>query len=389
MHSSRRFLARSSLAVTAMLAVTLTGCSMDPASAPSGDSPPSEGTVPAEVIASVEAAQALPEFEAAGGPLDVSTLKGKRIFVIPQVANPFHESVIVAMDEAADAVGAELIEYPTQGEQSQWVQGMDAAVSSDVDLINLVGIDPRLLQPQLEAAKRAGIPVVSTHIYDNSAEQAPGCEGCAAGISALVPGPFYDAGKVAAQWIIADSQGAANVLIVGAPDVPVSQGTVDLMQEQFATFCESCTTKVIGVLAADWNTKVQQEIQAALTSDPNIDYVYALYDAMVTGAVAAVRSSGKTGSVKVASYNGSPFALKFIQDKEIVAMDVGEDSIGIGYTAMDQSFRLLLGEPIVEARTPIRVWDSTNVDESGTPPVMGEGYGEAVKEGFLKLWGLG
>jgi ribose transport system substrate-binding protein len=344
--------------------------------------------VPQVVLDRVAKAKNLPEFEAAGPPIDAKKTAGKKMFVIPQVANPFHESVVDAMKEAATSVGMEVTLYPTQGQPSQWIQGMDSAVAAGVDLINLVGIDPRLLQPQLDAAKRAGIPVVSTHIYDNSAKQAPECDGCHS-LTALVPGPFYEAGEVAADWIIADSKGRANLLVVGAPDVPVSAGTVSLIEKRFSEQCTNCTISVINVPAADWNTKVQREIQTALTRDPSISYVYPLYDAMVAGAVPAVRAAGMTGKVKVGSYNGSPFALKFIQDGDIVAMNVGEDSVGIGYASMDQSFRILLGEPLVEARTPIRLWDTTNVVESGTPPVTAKGYGDALKRGYEKLWGLG
>ena len=39
-------------------------------------------------------------------------------------------------------------------------------------------------------------------------------------------------------------------------------------------------------------------------------------------------------------------------------------------------------------RTPIRIWDKTNVNEAGTPPEVGKGYGSALSDGFLKLWGL-
>ena len=48
-----------------------------------------------------------------------------------------------------------------------------------------------------------------------------------------------------------------------------------------------------------------------------------------------------------------------------MAMNVGEDTVGIGYASMDQAFRILLGKPTVDERTPIRIWDKTNVNEAG------------------------
>lgn len=112
---------------------------------------------------------------------------------------------------------------------------------------------------------------------------------------------------------------------------------------------------------------------------------------MVAGAIPAVQTLGKNGQVKITSYNGSPFALDAIRQSngDLVAMNVGEDTPGIGYATMDQVFRVLLGQEPAAQRTPIRIWDKTNVAEAGTPAKAGEGYGKVYTSGFLKLWGLG
>jgi len=311
------------------------------------------------------------------------------MFLIPLVPNPFNQSIEDTMQSIAEKVGMKYTKYANQGQPSQWVQGMNAAIAAHPDIIVLnTAPDPRLLQPQLAAAKAAGIPVVVTHFYDDSSPVPPDCDGCAAGVTALVTAPFYVAGEAAADWVIQDSNGKAHILVVGAKDALPSPGTVTKIQETFATNCPACVVTVINNPIADWNTKTQGVIQSALTADPSIDYVYPLYDAMVAGAVPAVQTIGKADSVKVLSYNGSPYVLKFIQDGNIAAMDVGEDTVGIGYANMDQVFRILLGVPTVPERTPIRIFDSTNVNDAGVPPTTGTGYGGALAEGFLALWGL-
>jgi ribose transport system substrate-binding protein len=333
--------------------------------------------------------KALPTFTAPGDPIDPSTLRGKSMFLIPLVPNPFNQNIQETMEGIAKKVGMNFTIYPNQGTPSEWVQGMNAALTAKPDIIVLsTAPDPRTLQPQLEQAKAAGIPVLVTHFYDDSSPVPPACEGCAAGVTALVTAPFNVAGTAAADWIIADSKGNANVLLIGGADVLPSPGTLDTISKEFAAQCSACKVTVKNIPVSDWNTKAQSEVQSALTADPSINYVYPLYDAMVAGAVPAVQTLGKTGQVKVVSYNGSPYALKYIQDGDIVAMNVGEDTVGIGYASMDQAFRILLGKPTVDERTPIRIWDKTNVNEAGTPPAVGKGYGSALSDGFLKLWGL-
>ncbi len=385
-HRSRKLV---SVAVAVVIGLALTACSTGSSSSGSSGGAAGGGAVSDAVKANVERYKGLPTFTAPGPQVDISKLKGKSMFVIPLVPNPFNESIQNTMREIAQKVGMKFTLYPNQGQASQWVQGMNQAITAKPDIIVLsTAPDPRVLQPQLTAAKKAGIPVVVTHFYDDSSPTPPDCEGCAAGVTALVTAPFNVAGKAAADWIINDSGGKANALVIGGADILPSPGTVDTVKKEFQDSCPDCKVTVANIPVSEWNTKTQGEVQAALNKDPTIDYVYPLYDAMVAGAVPAVQTLGRKGKVKVVSYNGSPYVLKYIQDSNIAAMDVGEDTVGIGYASMDQSFRILSGMQPVDERTPIRIWDSTNVKDSGTPPRTGVGYGNALPDGFSKLWGL-
>lgn len=382
-------------AVGGLLLAACTSGSPGP-SASTGGSPASGSpagsaayVVPDAVKANVAKYMGLPTFTAPGPSIDVSSLRGKSMFLIPLVPNPFNQSIEDTMQSIAAKVGMTYTKYANEGQASQWVQGMNAAIAAHPDIIVLnTAPDPRVLQPQLEAAKAAGIPVLVTHFYDDGSPVPPDCDGCAAGVTALVTAPFNVAGEAAANWVIQDSNGTAHIVVVGAGDILPSPATVAKVQETFANNCPACVVTVINNPVADWNNKTQGVVQSALTADPSINYVYPLYDAMVAGAVAAVQTIGKADSVKVLSYNGSPYVLQFIQDKNIAAMDVGEDTVGIGYANMDQAFRILLGLPTVPERTPIRIFDSTNVNDAGVPPTTGTGYGGALAEGFLALWGL-
>jgi ribose transport system substrate-binding protein len=378
---------RATLAVLAATSLALAACSTGTSnsSSSSGD----DADVSAAVTDNVAKYMAQPTFTAPGPAIDISGVKGKSMFLIPLVPNPFNQSIQETMQQIATRAGMKFTIYPNQGQASQWVQGMNAALTAKPDIIVLsTAPDPRVLQPQLQAAKAAGIPVLVTHFYDDSSPEPPACEGCAAGVTALVTAPFNVAGKAAADWIIKDSGGKANTLVIGAGDILPSPATVQVVKQEFADQCPGCKVSEINIPVADWNTKVQGQVQSALTKDPSLTYVYPLYDAMVSGAVPAVQTVGKKGQVKVVSYNGSPYVLKYIQDDNIAAMDVGEDTVGIGYASMDQAFRILLGKPTVDERTPIRIWDKTNVNEAGTPPETGKGYGSALSDGFLQLWGL-
>src|SRR5579875_1858136 len=82
-------------------------------------------------------------------------MKGKSIFSIPvSSANPFTANIEKAMAASANQVGFKFISWENQGQNSQWVQGMNAAINQNVSLIDLLGgTDPRTLVPQVMEAR--------------------------------------------------------------------------------------------------------------------------------------------------------------------------------------------------------------------------------------------
>jgi len=343
----------------------------------------------AKVASKVTADKAIPTWAAPGLQVDVSKLKGKRVFIIPEAANPFNENIQNTYKQLFNAVGVKWMFYANQGLISQWIAGMDAAIAQRPDLIILSAApDPRVLQPQLRAARAAGIPIEVTQFYDRSAPPPPVCLACAAGVTALVTGPYNNGGAAEADWIINDSHGRAHVLIVMAPDVIPSPGILSAMEREYRTYCPGCTYKVIDVPVAQWSTGLQSQVQSALLADSSVNYVDAEGDGMCTGAVPAVQAVGKTGSVKVVSFNGSPFALDDIRTSSIIAMDASENTRWIGFADVDQAFRLLAGMSPVNETIPFRVMDKSNVTQAGVPATNYLGYGNSYAVGFWHLWGL-
>jgi ribose transport system substrate-binding protein len=350
----------------------------------------------AHVAKQVAQFKALPKFVSPGPPIDVAKLRGKTMFLIPLGSQiPFNQVIEKTMRGLAKEVGVKYTYFPTQGQPSQWVAGMAQALTQKPDIIVLnTAPDPRLLQPQLAQARKAGIPVVVTHFFDESAKLPPACHKasatCVAGVTANVPAPFNRAAKAEADWIINDSKGKANVLVITSKDAAPTAGIVETMKTEFARYCgSSCTLAFRDVPVSQWQSKTQSEVQSGLINDPKVNYVLPLYDAMTQFAVPGVVASNRVGRVKVVSFNGTAFALKMIEDGNVMAMDVGEDLDWLGYANMDQVFRVLAGmKPTSTEHTPVRIFDKTNVQQAGKPPRDNTGYGSAYVTGYRKLWGL-
>jgi ribose transport system substrate-binding protein len=378
----------ATVAAVAAIAATAWGC---------GDDAGEGGGMPKRLSGGAAAAQmrldrfrALPAFRAPGPAFDATReLRGKRVYEIPITSEvPFIGEVEKGMRQAAEQVGAELVVFPNQGRPTQWAQGIRTAISRDADAILLLAQDPELVGPQISQAERAGIPVIVLRTTGEGQPCQRGRDGETLGTT-CVPAPFERAGRLEADYVIVDSGGKADVLVVTSNDARSTEPLLRGLRGEFRSNCPDCELRFVDVPIPDWATRLRTEVQSALVRDPGIDYVIPTYDSMSQFAVPAIVASRAAERIKISTFNGTPFVLEMLQDGRVVSMDVGEDLAWVGWAAMDQAFRVIAGERAVRSeRTPLRVFDESNVDEAGTPPRFDRGYGRPYVQGYRKLWGL-
>jgi ribose transport system substrate-binding protein len=380
----------------AALSMFAVACGDDEASDGGGDNAAAEQPAgddgQAAAKAAIEKNKAMPEFTLDAEPFDVSKAKGKVVFNIPVSSTiPYVAAVDQEMKKVAEEQGVEFIQFENEGSPTQWASGFNQAISRGVDLIIMqAGNDPRLVIPQLKRAKEAGIPVLVSHLYQNGEEPPAEVKDL---ITATVTVPFHESGQLSVDYAVAET-GCADIkpIIITAKEVPPSDGIVNAMMEQLKTRCPDAETpKVINTPVTEWGTRIRPEVQSALQADPNVNWVLPIYDSMSLGAEAGIRAAGKANDVRIASYNGTPAILKLIQAGDIMAANMGENINWLGWANMDQAFRILADGPIIEdglEGTPLRVFDDSNVADTGNPPTPDKGYGEAYVEGYRKLWGL-
>jgi ribose transport system substrate-binding protein len=331
----------------------------------------------------------LPKFTFEGEPFDASKAAGKTIFSIPlSSAVPYVNAIEQEMKDVAALAGAKQVSYENKGSTQEHARGIQQAISSNADVIILQNLGPETLLPQLRAAKRAGIPVVVSHWYANGTEPPAAAKPL---VTALSNAPFAEAGRLSTSYAVLNTDEDLHPLIITEDSFPISGVIKKAMRDELEKLCESCEATEINVPLADWQTKMQAAVQSALTRDPKINYVLPLYDSMSLGVQAAIRASGKSDEVKIASFNGTADILKLIVDDDIMQADVGEDPKWIAWATMDQALRLASGvEPIADGneQTPLRVFDDSNIADAGSPPKNGQGYGDAYVDGYKQIWGL-
>ena len=339
----------------------------------------------ARAQASLAKYTAMPAFVAPGDPFDAKKCAaGKKMMSIPNTsANPFLKGIIEREKAAGAKVGLDVKEWENQGQPSQWIQGVELAARDKYDIIDLIsGIDPATIEPALQAAKAAGVKVMTSHFYDPSFKQDPVVS------SSLTIG-FGEVGKILADWAAVATNGKANIAIIVSNEVPPTIPLVANFKKELAANCPQCKIKQeINVGVTEWGTKIQPAVQSAVQADPDINVVIPIYDSMSQFVVPALRLTGKAGQVKVGTFNGTPFVLDYIQ-QGVVDMDIGESLDWIAYATVDGHLRDACGLPTPTAlNVPFYIFDKNNAKTAGTPAQFDTGYGDAYKTGFEKLWGI-
>jgi ribose transport system substrate-binding protein len=190
--------------------------------------------------------------------------------------------------------------------------------------------------------------------------------------------------------VIWKTNGQANALVVRVDEVLSTVPMMSGIQGEFKDHCSGCKLTSFNVGIVDVASKIQPEVQSALVRDPKINYVIALYDsAEAPFAVAGIKAAGAQTRVKVVTFNGTPSVLKTVADKDVVEMDIGENLDWISYAIMDQHMRLMGGQPAIkDPHVPLRIFDSSNISETGSPPQNSTGYGNDYQDQYKKLWKL-
>jgi ribose transport system substrate-binding protein len=340
----------------------------------------------AELQALIDGYRGEPEFVAPGDPIDIkAALGGKLIYGISVTsANPFTEGIYSSIRKLEPIIGFEFKDWQNQGSLAEHQRGIAQAITDGAAVIDLTGgSDPRLLGPQLAEASAAGLKVMDSHASGLT-------QGISANVDATVGAPYEICGLLQAAYTALHSEGNAHVLIITSDEITGSPVQTKAIQDGLAKYCPNCEISVANATVAQWATTVPAAVRGAMLADPGLNYILPLYDPETPYIVPVLRQLADPGEVHVVTYAGTPSVLDEIAKGDYVLMDVGESNEHIGLSLIDLAARLLLGEerPSVDRKIPMRIWDSSNVTEGGTPAAYGVGYGDKVRQGFFKLWGL-
>ena len=284
---------------------------------------------------------------------------------------------------ATEALGWDLQIFPMKSADPG--PGIQAAIDAGPDYIAMTGVVAAQFQPQVDAAKAAGIPLLSCFGTDAPSADLGIYMQCGDHNFVEKTGPLM------ADWAIVDSEGAANVLIVNIPDFPVLVVETDAYKAQMEQNCSSCKYTELNVTLDDLiQGKVPAAVASALQADPSINYVFASFGDLPGGVTAALDAAGLLDGVTVYGQDFSTIDLE-----EIVAGTQGAWSADPkGYAAWLMVYaaaRLSLGMELTEERDAAAL-PTIIIDEPAEAQAIidvgGDWMPPGAEDAFKALWGV-
>ena len=297
-------------------------------------------------------------------------------------------SCVVLSDYLKDAVTALGWDFTSlNAPATDFGSAVQQAIDTQPDFIAGTGTDAAAFQPQYDAMKEAGIPYFTCYATDVPAgEENNLYANCYDSSAAQV----YS--KVLVDWIINDSAGAANALVVNLPAFPILSAQADGAKAALET-CTGCTVKTLDLTLDDLTSGgTANAIISFLQSNPDVNYMYLTYSGFSPGLAEALASAGMTDKVKIAGTQGLQPQMQAIID--------GKDAV---WTALPQEYAMwTLADQM--ARVANGEWSSANERTNAVPPfflvdtpeaaqtlvVLDNGWPgpEGFQDAFKALWGV-
>lgn len=264
------------------------------------------------------------------------------------------------------------------GDPATLSTAIQQAVSGKPDAIVISGQDPSRFSNALQQASAAGVPV-----FDGGVPSAPA--GISAnGLSGVSIGKNFltTEGKLAADWILRDAKGSADVAIVTLPDQPTLTQADTGFTDELKAHCSSCTVNVINAQITDIGKALPASVVSNLQSRPNTKYVYFPYGDMSIGVAPALKAASL--SPKLVSTTASDGTYADLKSGTMAATLSCSTQVQ-GFLEADLVARYYdTGkQPVSDDIAPIQIFDSSN-DSSPTLPVSPANY----QSQFESVWHL-
>lgn len=316
---------------------------------------------------------------------NVASLRGKVVYYVPiGLTVPYFQIVLSGLRDAAAAAGLTIRPCDPAFSPSGVAQCLTEAANQRAGAVITDSIPPAFAQQAINHLEAVHIPVLVAEEGSLPSTDALGYNSP----------PTELMTSLSADWIIAQSNGAGDIILPEVTDTAASIGYVEggAIKEIHA-HCPGCKLTVLKT-NTEQLSNLPSLISTALIQDPHVGYVLSEFDADVSAVIHGLQTVSAARGVKVSSINGVLSDLQYIKQGNYQAEDTGDNGYQMGWSDMDQVLRQMLGQPVLaNEHVGIRVFTAANVSGltlTNQAANTGAWYGTGdFKPVYLKLWGVG
>jgi len=264
---------------------------------------------------------------------------------VSDLANPFFVAIGKGATDAARKIGGNGVKVTTVSAKydlNTQVGQIENFIASKVDLIIVNASDPKGIAPVLKKARDAGIVVMAVDVGAENADATIMSDNTMAGVESC---------KVIAERL----GGKGNVVIVNGPPVTAVIARVAGCKQALAgTGIRILSDNQDAKGSLDGGMEVMTNL---LTAHRRINAVFAINDPSAIGAELAIKQSGRSDVVMVASVDGAPDAEAALKSKNsIFAVTAAQNPYKMAAMAVEIGYDIMNGKrppnPTVLIPTP-------------------------------------
>ncbi|QDB79666.1 sugar ABC transporter substrate-binding protein [Georgenia sp. 311] len=275
--------------------------------------------------------------------------------VLKTLSSPFWLQVAGGVEDGGEAEGVNvtLAGATAETQVQEQIDKVRAAITQQVDALVVAPTQAEQLEPILQQAVDAGIPVL---LVDTDIEGWEGKE-------TFVGTDNYQAGVTAGEYILEQADSGQIAVIRGVPGNPSTDSRIDGALDTL----EGSDIEVVADLSANSDRAEGRAVMAdILLANPDVSIVFAANDDMALGAIEAIKAAGlDLEDILVVGVDGTSDAVDSMLAGELDA-SVAQNSYDMGRRSVELAVELLNGGTIEDrVDTGVTVVTTDTAEEYG------------------------
>ena len=287
------------------------------------------------------------------------TTKGSIGLSVSTQNNPFFVTLVEGANKAANDAGVKMSVVDAGDDVTKQVSDIEDLVSKGISVLIVNPVDSDAVTGAVEAAKAAGVKVISVDRAVNGVE-----------IDCQIASDNVAGAALATQYIV-DTLGEG-IKVTELQGTPGASAAID-RSTGFHNVADEKLNMVASQTANFDRTQGMSVMENMLQANPDIQAVFAANDEMALGAVEAISGAGK--DIMVVGFDATDDAIEAIKVGRMAATIAQQPAL-IGKTAVENAIKLMNGQTI-PANIPVEVTlvNAENVETFATSDTSTEDAG--------------